>query len=961
MSKALQGAALLAGAVGVGAAMFLMADTGVGIAALPFMMHIMEALAVGGIAMEAGAIASMLLDNRGMGITTRQAAAFRQIIYGTQRVGGIMVYESTTGSHLDQYNMIIVLATHEVDSIANLYLDGRRVYWNTSSSGNTNRNGVNFGGTAAQHGSPYDIGPGGAHYDFSGLVYCEARFGDQADGDVISGMTANDPTWTANASGAPYLGGCTYVYLKIEYDTSMFPSFPEIRFTINGKNNIIDPRVTPGSSTPPTVLASPTVLTNGWAANAQNAAYEEGVDEAYGWGLFDGPTSGYSTAGAACDSNLSTSANISFQNSEQYAGCIWSFAALAGSPPSSLYLNVNSAVNPYDSSGRSAGVWYSLDGGTTWTQIYNTPNHAQFWDSVELSPTQDCSLIQVMAFMDANTEMAHFVYEIQLATGAQGNGAVNNGSFSTNWALVVADVLQDDQWGLGDVGAVNTAQLIAAANVCDEQIPLAAGGTESQWSLHWHYDTGSGPGDVLQTMMAAAAGRLSRIGGEWFIWPAYWQGPTFTFDQSILTGPVKWMQFRKQRDLFNRINGTYIAPNFPYNIAGNLYDTNGWYLGTIQNNFPFAFQPTNYPQYAADQLHGYPSDIFLAEDNGIQLPVELVQSCVLSVAQAQRAAKVTLFRNRQQGSGSLSMALAAWQMQPLDVMLLSFPEQNWYDKQLEIITTKFSVDKTGEEPVVRYEVGVQETDETTYEWSPTEELNAYDVPVNPQSGPSYIVAPPTSLTLASNSSTAVTGSDGTVIPRILVSWLAAADAAVTQYNIQFQKVGDSSWTNASSVSASQTTAFISGVVNGDQYNVQVQSQRSDGSVSVWVSGTVTIVAPNSSANSYTNTPQFDLTNPTATSVVMGALVVQFNGVVNYSARTFTIPAPSVPTWYYVTIADPTQQGESSPTLTATCQISNALVGVQGNTYIGAIQVIPGGGSVNVLPGGWPSPSSVIVV
>jgi hypothetical protein len=43
--------------------------------------------------MEAGAIASALTSNRGMDITTRQAASARQIIYGMQRVGGDMVYQ----------------------------------------------------------------------------------------------------------------------------------------------------------------------------------------------------------------------------------------------------------------------------------------------------------------------------------------------------------------------------------------------------------------------------------------------------------------------------------------------------------------------------------------------------------------------------------------------------------------------------------------------------------------------------------------------------------------------------------------------------------------------------------------------------------------------------------------------------------------------------------------------------
>jgi hypothetical protein len=235
VSKAIEGAAMLGAAVGMSA---VAAFVDPALIASPFYDKAIIALAVGGISMEAGAIASALTQQRGTNITTRQPASYRQIIYGCQRVGGVMVYSSTTGSKHDQYNMVIVLATHEIWAIENLYLDGRRVNW-ASGTGNTTRNGYNFGGSA---GGGTFIGPNGAHYNFDTLVYCEARFGDQAQYDVIGGLTANDPNWAGGAAGDPWLGGCAYVYLKIEYDTAMFPQFPEIRFTVHGKSDIFDPR-----------------------------------------------------------------------------------------------------------------------------------------------------------------------------------------------------------------------------------------------------------------------------------------------------------------------------------------------------------------------------------------------------------------------------------------------------------------------------------------------------------------------------------------------------------------------------------------------------------------------------------------------------------------------------------------------------------------------------------------------
>jgi hypothetical protein len=775
MPKALLGAAEIAGAV----ALYAIPGAGA-ILGTAMLDGVIASLATSGIAMEAGAIADALTQNRGMGITTRQPAAFRQIIYGEQRCAGVIVYMSTTGSHYDQYNFVIVLAGHEIDSILNLYLDGRQVHWEGSGDGWTAGPGGNyFGGNA---GGGDFIGPGGQHYNFDSLVYCEARYGNQSDGDVIGGLTANDPTWAASGGQSPYLGGCAYVYLKVEYDTSMFPSLPEIKFTLRGKNNIYDPRT-----------------------------------------------------------------------------------------------------------------------GTT--------------------------------------------------------------GFTNNWALIVADVLTDTEFGLGDTGSVNTDQLIAAANVCDESIVCIAG-TESQWCCDFHYDTSMAPGDVLQTMMPAAQGRLSRIGGEWYIFPAYWQGPSFSWDERALSGEFDFTPTRKYRDLVNRVNGTYIAANYPYNTAGNLYDANGWYDGAIANNFPFAFQPSNYPQYACDTLHGYASDAFLAEDGGVELPLEVTQQCVLSVSQAQRAAKIALMRNRQQGTYTLPLNVPAWQMQPLDVMQFSFAMNGWSDKLMEITATSFSVIEPGEKdedgPTVKFTVTAQDTDPTVYEWDPsTEELTPYDVPGNPSVAP-YGVQPPTSVTAVSNSTTALVAADGVVTPRILVAWLPPADVTVTQIQLQYQLSGATSWTSAGTVDNSVSSAYIAGVVSGQTYNVQIAALNASGATSDWVSVTgIAVSAPSSATNSYTNSPPFDLTQPTSTSIAVGAVSVTFGGsTVNYAARTLTITAPTTPTWYYVTIADPTQVGESgSPTLTATCQTSDALVGVLGNTYIGAIQALPAGGATQVLPGGWPAPQS----
>lgn len=663
MSKAIQGLAEIGAAVGLSAVAFFFDPA---LVASPLFDKAIISLVVGGISSEIGALADAITQNRGTGVTTRDPAAYRGIIYGTRQIGGTMVFRSSTGSHHDQYNMVIVLAGHPCYAIQNLYLDGRRVYWNVGSGGNTTENGFNFGGSAATSGGidgdgTY-IGPDGQHYNFGTLVYCEARYGTQTLGDVIGGLTANDPTWATNANGSPSLVGCTYVYLKVEYDSAMFPQLPEIRFTVSGKCDIWDPRT-------------------------------------------------------------------------------------------------------------------------------------------------------------------------------------NTTGFTENWALCVADVLTDTDFGLAvPQSALNTAQLIAAANVCDEQVTLAAGGTESRYTCNWVGDTSLATGDILAQMMPAGGGDLagiSNVGGEWYIWPSYYQASSFTFDANSLIdvpSPITWNPNRSSRDLFNRVKGTYIAPFYPYAVVGNLYDSNGYYDGTTADTFNLGWQPNDYPYYAQDTLHGYAADEWLAQDGGRILYKDMNHSACISVATAQRIGKMTLLRNRLQGSGTLSMSLDAYQMMPKDVFEFTFPAWGWNNTLMEVTGVRLATQQSGggqnPAPRVYVEVDVQLTDQSIYEWSATEELSVYDVPIAGLNPP-YVVAPPTSMTLDSSAATAIVGADGVVTPRVLVEWTAPMDISVIQIQVQYQATGASSWIDAGMVDVGLFQTYVSGVIAGATYNFQIRSIRANGATSLW--------------------------------------------------------------------------------------------------------------------------------
>lgn len=440
--------------------------------------------------------------------------------------------------------------------------------------------------------------------------------------------------------------------------------------------------------------------------------------------------------------------------------------------------------------------------------------------------------------------------------------------YSANWALLVADVITDPVWGLNDSN-VNQAQLIAAANVCDEQV-MTSQGYEANYTCHVHYDTGTSPGDALSLMLPGAAGRLSYIGGQWYLWPAYWQGPSFTFDQGALIDAPEWNPYRSFKELFNRVNGTYVAPNFPYStkvtggIPGQLYDANGWYYGTSEDVWPFAFQPTNFPQYACDVLHGYSSDALLAQDGGVVLPKEVTFRSVISIVQAQRVAKIMLLRNRWQGSGSFPMQLAAFQMQPTDVMQFTMPAMGWASKILEVERIQFVAEPQkgveGDEGPVALSViaSVIETDPSIYEWNGYEELSPYDVPA--------LLAPldvkplaPTALTITDDAATGVVTAGGVSVNRALVSWTPPADARITlNGSIQVQYYffdllvagfvdglvwtpgPPIPWVDYGLVSGDATSIYLVNSAGLPWLLVQIRSVMANGSASAWVNSAIVV-------------------------------------------------------------------------------------------------------------------------
>lgn len=162
-------------------------------------------------------------------------------------------------------------------------------------------------------------------------------------------------------------------------------------------------------------VSKPSVLLNGWGANAHVGDYEAGVNQGHSNPLVTDPgtTSAYSNPTSAVDYDPTTFCSVAFVSTHQYAGCIWSGWS-SMSTPGGATLSVVTEV-PAAQTQRDAELFYSLDGGTTaagWTLFFRSTLSAKAQVNVTLPANVDLTKLQVMAFTDSHDNMAHNVYDI---------------------------------------------------------------------------------------------------------------------------------------------------------------------------------------------------------------------------------------------------------------------------------------------------------------------------------------------------------------------------------------------------------------------------------------------------------------------------------------------------------------------------------------------------------------------
>jgi fibronectin type 3 domain-containing protein len=192
--------------------------------------------------------------NRGYQVTTRGSAVDHQIVYGEAKVGGVVVFDGTTGTNNKFLHRVLAFTGHEIEAFSDIYINDSRV------------TDLEVDGNVKEVTDP--DGTTSDRYD--GKMRINKHLGEtdqSADSDLVSEVAE----WTNDHR----LRGVSYLYVRFKFDQDAYPNgVPEVTAVVKGKK-VYDPRsdTTAWSDNPALCLRD--YLSEGYGLNEADANIDD--------------------------------------------------------------------------------------------------------------------------------------------------------------------------------------------------------------------------------------------------------------------------------------------------------------------------------------------------------------------------------------------------------------------------------------------------------------------------------------------------------------------------------------------------------------------------------------------------------------------------------------------------------------------------------------------------------------
>jgi hypothetical protein len=192
---------------------------------------------------------------------------------------------------------------------------------------------------------------------------------------------------------------------------------------------------------------------------------------------------------------------------------------------------------------------------------------------------------------------------------------------------------------------------------------------------------------------------------------------------------------------------------------------------------------------------------------------------------AQRLAKMTLYRAREQMTFTADFGLEAFEVECGDIIALTIDRYGWSAKEFEVVGWKFKND--GDAGDLRVALTLRETSSAAFSWSAEEA----DITANNSTLPSATSnIEPSSVTVTD---TGVVQTDGTFVAQIKVSWTSGTNKFIDHHEVQWKLTSASDYAS-SQIDAGESSIILGPFEAGEQYNVRVRGVSTTGRKSAFV-------------------------------------------------------------------------------------------------------------------------------
>ena len=278
----------------------------------------------------------------------------------------------------------------------------------------------------------------------------------------------------------------------------------------------------------------------------------------------------------------------------------------------------------------------------------------------------------------------------QTTWGASQSGYRDNPALQLLWFLLGWKIGGKLSVGCGVPPArIDLASFITAANICDEAITLAAGGTQPRYRTGGVASDSDQRMEIIQIFLSAMNGTLRDSGGKLALvcMKNDLASPVLEFSDDDIIGDFMWNQTRGLDESFNAIHGKYTDPS-----NNSLY------------------QPVEYPVQSLTSIDG----------------IERMQTFDLPFVQegrrAQRIAKQVLQRAQYKGIFSATFNMKALGCSVGNCVWIDFEPLGWANKPFRVLSQGIS--NTGLVPMTLIEENA-----AIYAWDASE--TALITPVAP--------------------------------------------------------------------------------------------------------------------------------------------------------------------------------------------------------------------------------------